>query len=458
MTTIISGATIVNEGRRYIGSVLIDNDKIIRIHQGKDFQRDPVISAAAALSNTEIVDGVGAYLLPGIIDDHVHFRDPGMTHKADMHTESMAAAAGGVTSVLDMPNVNPQTTTVQRWQERMQMAAGKMHVNYGFYLGATNSNIDEILAMDDTRYPGVKLFMGSSTGGMLVEKREALEAIFRQSRKLIMVHAEDTSIINRNMAEYQQKYGEDPDVKYHPEIRSAEACYASSSLAVQLADKYNARLHIAHISTARELELLEPFKIIKNQSVTPLITGEVCVSHLLYNDKDYERLGTKIKCNPSIKHNVDRQALRQALNDGLIYTIGTDHAPHLLEEKQGGAKKAVSGMPMVQFSLASMLELKDQGILSIERLVQLMSHNPAQLFAIQNRGYIREGYQADVVLVKRTDGYTVDRNQILSKCGWSPREGDTLHWQILTTWVNGHKVWNGTNINENVYGEALRFV
>lgn len=458
MTTLITNTTIVNEGEQYIGSLLMDGDRIIRIHRGKDYMDDPVMAAAAVLPETEKVDGVGAYLLPGVIDDHVHFRDPGMTQKADMHTESMAAAAGGVTSVMDMPNVVPQTTTVERWMERMELGHEKMHVNYAFYLGATSDNMDEILAMDDTRYPGVKLFMGSSTGGMLVDRREALERIFRDSRKIIMVHAEDTAIINRNMSDYQAKYGEDPDIKYHPEIRSEEACYKSSSLAVELARKHNARLHIAHVTTAKELELLEPLK--PSEPLKPLnqITGEACVSHLLYTDKDYERLGSKIKCNPSIKHNADRQALRKALSDGHIYIIGTDHAPHLLEEKQGGAKKAVSGMPMVQFSLVSMLELMDQGILAMTRLVSLMCHNPATLFGIEERGFLREGFKADVVLVKRTDGYEIQKNAILSKCEWSPREGDTLHWKVLSTWVNGQKVWNGQTVDENVHGEALRFV
>ena len=438
MKTIISNATIVNNGESHVGSLLVSEGRIERIAIGGEIEPQ---------DGCLVVDATGMYLLPGVIDDHVHFREPGMTAKADMHTESMAAAAGGVTSVLDMPNVVPQTTTVQNWRERMEMAKGHMHVNYAFFLGATNNNLDEILAMPSEQYPGVKLFMGSSTGNMLVDRREMLEQLFASSPKLIMSHCEDTARINANMASAREKYGDDPDITHHAEIRDGEACWQSSALAAELAKASGARLHIAHISTERELSLLGGN-----------ITGEACVAHLLYTDQDYARLRGRIKCNPSIKSDGDRQALRRALTDGRITCIGTDHAPHLLSEKQGGACKAVSGMPMVQFSLVSMLEMVDEGVVGIERLVQLMCHNPADLFGIKERGYIREGMMADLVLVRREENpYTVTSADVLSKCGWSPREGDALHWRVMSTWVNGNLVWDGRKVDEDVYGEPLAF-
>lgn len=438
MKTIISNATIVNNGESHVGSLLVSEGRIERIVIGGEIEPQ---------DGCQVVDATGMYLLPGVIDDHVHFREPGMTAKADMHTESMAAAAGGVTSVLDMPNVVPQTTTVQNWRERMEMAKGRMHVNYAFFLGATNSNLDEILAMPAEQYPGVKLFMGSSTGNMLVDRREMLEQLFARSPKLIMSHCEDTARINANMASARAQYGDDPDITHHAEIRDGEACWQSSALAAELAKASGARLHIAHISTERELSLLGGN-----------ITGEACVAHLLYTDQDYARLRGRIKCNPSIKSDGDRQALRRALTDGRIICIGTDHAPHLLSEKQGGACKAVSGMPMVQFSLVSMLEMVDEGVVGIERLVQLMCHNPADLFGIKERGYIREGMMADLVLVRREETpYTITSSDVLSKCGWSPREGDSLHWRVMSTWVNGQRVWDGRKVDEDVYGEPLAF-
>lgn len=436
--TIINNATIVNNGESHVGSLLVSEGRIERIVLGGEIEPQ---------DGCQVVDATGMYLLPGVIDDHVHFREPGMTAKADMHTESMAAAAGGVTSVLDMPNVVPQTTTVQNWRERMEMAKGRMHVNYAFFLGATNNNLDEILAMPSEQYPGVKLFMGSSTGNMLVDRREMLEGLFARSPKLIMSHCEDTARINANMASAREKYGDDPDITHHAEIRDGEACWQSSALAAELAKASGARLHIAHISTERELSLLGGN-----------ITGEACVAHLLYTDQDYARLRGRIKCNPSIKSNGDRQALRRALTDGRITCIGTDHAPHLLSEKQGGACKAVSGMPMVQFSLVSMLEMVDEGVLGIERLVQLMCHNPADLFGIKERGYIREGMMADLVLVHREETpYTITSADVLSKCGWSPREGDAMHWRVMSTWVNSNLVWDGRKVNEDVHGEPLAF-
>ena len=438
MKTIINNATIVNNGESHVGSLLVCEGRIERIVLGGEIEPQ---------DGCQMVDATGMYLLPGVIDDHVHFREPGMTAKADMHTESMAAAAGGVTSVLDMPNVVPQTTTVERWRERMALAKERMHVNYGFFIGATNDNLDEILAMPSTEYPAVKLFMGSSTGNMLVDKREMLEELFAKTPKLIMTHCEDTARINANMAEARQKYGDDPDITHHAEIRDAEACWQSSALAAEMAKASGARLHIAHISTERELALLGGN-----------ITGEACVAHLLYTDQDYARLRGRIKCNPSIKSESDREALRRGLTDGRITCIGTDHAPHLLSEKQGGARTAVSGMPMVQFSLVSMLEMVDEGVLSMERMVQLMCHNPATLFGILDRGFIREGMMADLVLVRRDEvPYTIASSDVLSKCGWSPREGDALHWRVMSTWVNGKCVWDGVKVREDVYGMPLAF-
>lgn len=438
MKTIINNATIVNNGESHVGSLLVCEGRIERIVLGGEIEPQ---------DGCQMVDATGMYLLPGVIDDHVHFREPGMTAKADMHTESMAAAAGGVTSVLDMPNVVPQTTTVERWRERMALAKERMHVNYGFFIGATNDNLDEILAMPSTEYPAVKLFMGSSTGNMLVDKREMLEELFAKTPKLIMTHCEDTARINANMADARQKYGDDPDITHHAEIRDAEACWQSSALAAEMAKASGARLHIAHISTERELALLGGN-----------ITGEACVAHLLYTDQDYARLRGRIKCNPAIKSEGDREALRCGLTDGRITCIGTDHAPHLLSEKQGGARTAVSGMPMVQFSLVSMLEMVDEGVLSMERMVQLMCHNPATLFGIQDRGFIREGMMADLVLVRRDEvPYTIASSDVLSKCGWSPREGDALHWRVISTWVNGKCVWDGVKVREDVYGMPLAF-
>lgn len=438
MKTIINNATIVNNGESHVGSLLVCEGRIERIVLGGEIEPQ---------DGCQMVDATGMYLLPGVIDDHVHFREPGMTAKADMHTESMAAAAGGVTSVLDMPNVVPQTTTVERWRERMALAKERMHVNYGFFIGATNDNLDEILAMPSTEYPAVKLFMGSSTGNMLVDKREMLEELFAKTPKLIMTHCEDTARINANMAEARQKYGDDPDITHHAEIRDAEACWQSSALAAEMAKASGARLHIAHISTERELALLGGN-----------ITGEACVAHLLYTDQDYARLRGRIKCNPAIKSEGDREALRRGLTDGRITCIGTDHAPHLLSEKQGGARTAVSGMPMVQFSLVSMLEMVDEGVLSMERMVQLMCHNPATLFGIQDRGFILEGMMADLVLVSRDEvPYTIASSDVLSKCGWSPREGDALHWRVMSTWVNGKCVWDGVKVREDVYGMPLAF-
>jgi len=439
MSILIKDATLVNEGRRFHGSLLMEEDRISRIYTENEAlpQADTTIEAE------------GAFLLPGIIDGHVHMREPGLTQKADMESETRAAAAGGVTSVLDMPNVNPLTTTCALLEERYRMAADKCHVNYGFFLGATNQNLEEIKQVDPTRVPGVKLFMGSSTGNMLVDKEEQLIGIFQYCPTLIMAHCEDTTRINACMKKAEMEYGLDPDVTHHAEIRDAEACYTSTHLAIEMARKTGAHLHVAHLTTARELTLFSP-----NDDH---ITAEACIAHLLYTDKDYARLGTRIKCNPSIKTEEDRKALRAALVDGCIRTIGTDHAPHLLSDKEGGCKKAASGMPMVQFSVPTMLELTDEGILSIERMVELMCHNPARLFRIRQRGFLREGYQADLTLVRRSSPWQVTPQIIQSKCGWSPREGDYLQWHVCSTWVNGQCVWDGKQIHRDIHGLPLQF-
>ena len=374
-------------------------------------------------------------------------REPGLTHKATMESETRAAARGGVTTVLDMPNVVPQTTTLQLLKERYALAEGKCHVNYGFYLGATNDNLEEIKGLDPTECPGVKLFMGSSTGGMLVDKEEQLRQIFRSSPTLVMTHCEDTARINANMAEAKRQYGEDPDIRFHPVIRDHEACYKSTDLAVRLAKEEGARLHVAHITTAEELELFQP----DNN-----ITAEACVPHLLFTDEDYETLGARIKCNPAIKTKDDREALRKALTDGRIRTVGTDHAPHLLSEKEGGCCKAMSGMPMVQFSLPAMLGLVEEGVLSLERLVELMCHNPARLYKIKERGFIREGYWADLTLVRKKS-WILTKDCIESSCGWSPLEGRTLGWQVEKTWVNGKLVWDGTSFPLAPAGKRVYF-
>ena len=439
----IHNARIVNEGQTFCGAIVIENEVIAEVLKQGEEPSAPC---------DETIDAQGCYLLPGVIDDHVHFRDPGLTHKADMYTESMAAAAGGVTSYMDMPNTNPQTTTLEALENKFQDAATKSIVNYSFYFGATNNNADDLSKLDKKHVCGVKLFMGSSTGNMLVDRMETLKNIFANAGMLIATHCEDQNIISANAAAYQKKYGDDPDVKYHPEIRSEEACYESSALAVQLAKETGARLHIMHISTAKELTLLEDKPIAEKN-----ITAEACVSHLFFCDEDYEKFGTRIKCNPAIKSKKDRDALRQALTCNLIDVIGTDHAPHLLSEKQGGALKAVSGMPTLQFSLTAVMELVHQGQLSIEQLVQKMCHAPATLYQIERRGFIRPGYQADLVLVNPQKEWTVTNDCLLSKCGWSPMEGETFHSKVEKTFVNGHLVYTDNQVDATHRGQALTF-
>ena len=438
MKTLIFGGKVVNEGVVRAASVVVDNDLITDIIEGTEAPRG---------NYDQIVDATGCFVLPGVIDDHVHFRDPGVTQKADMQTESRAAAYGGVTSYFDMPNTNPQTTTKEALEAKLNDASRKSHVNYAFFIGATNDNIETVCSVDPHRVPGIKLFMGSSTGNMLVDKRDVLQQLFSKAELPIMAHCEDTDIINNNMAEAKRLYGDDPSVEHHPEIRSEEACWQSTKLAVELASETGARLHVAHLTTERELQLF---------GNNPRITAEAVIAHLFFCDADYATLGTRIKCNPAIKTKADRDALRQALTNGKITTIGTDHAPHLLSDKQGGCARAASGMPMVQFSLVAMLELVDKGVLSIERLVELMCHNPARLFEVSKRGFLRKGYKADIVLV-RDESWTVTPECIQSKCGWSPMEDHTFNWQVRTTICNGHIIYNNGVFDSNSHGEELQF-
>lgn len=441
MRTLIKNGTIVNEGRSFLGDLVVNGEQIEEIYEGK----------APRGIYDQVIDASGCFVLPGVIDDHVHFREPGLTRKADIESESRAAAFGGVTSYFEMPNTNPQTTTLEALEDKFALGAQKSHVNYSFFFGATNDNVDSFDRLDVHRIPGIKLFMGSSTGNMLVDKYESLQQIFVKAKKLglpVMTHCEDTDIINRNMVAYQKKYGEDPDVKFHPEIRSVEACYESSSLAVKLAKESGAHLHIAHVTTARELEFFG-----KDEN----ITGEAVIAHLYFSDEDYADKKAFIKCNPAIKTVKDRQALREALADGRISVVGTDHAPHEWKDKQGGCAKAASGMPMVQFSLVSMLELVDEGVLSIERMVEVMSHHPAKLFQVDKRGFLRPGYQADIVIVRPHTAWTVQKEIIQSKCGWSPMEGHEYQWQVEQTICNGHLIYNQGEFDEAYRGEELTF-
>ena len=446
MRTLIEGGTIVNEGRAFVGTIIVEGKDILTITEGSHRPEVPV---------DHVIDASGCFVVPGIIDDHVHFREPGLTAKADIDTESQAAAAAGVTSFMDMPNTVPQTTTLEALDEKFRLAAAKSHVNYSFFFGATNDNSDLFARLDAHRIPGIKLFMGSSTGNMLVDRREALERIFQTAPMPIMAHCEDTTIISRNMAAAQQRYGDDPAVSHHPEIRSAEACYESTRLAVELAQRYHARLHVAHVSTARELSLFTPPAAV--DAPLPMITAEATVSHLYFSDRDYATLGTRIKCNPAIKSEDDRDALQQALSDGRITVIGTDHAPHLLAQKEGGCQRAASGMPMVQFSLVTMLELVDRGVLTIERLVELMCHNPARLFGISRRGFLRPGYRADIAIVRPGRLWTLTADRILSKCGWSPLQGHTFRWQVVRTLCNGHTVYHNSHVDTEYIGEPLKY-
>ena len=451
MRTIIENGTIVNEGKSFKGSIIIDNDHI-----------ESVIAEDESSRGTydQHIDASGCVVMPGVIDEHVHFREPGLTQKADIESESKAAAWGGVTTFFDMPNTKPATTTIAAWEDKMRRGMDESHVNYAFFFGATNDNANSFDSLDFRKIPGIKLFMGASTGNMLVDRTQSLNDIFRKCATLnipLMTHCEDTNIINKNMAEAKAEYGEDPDIIHHPEIRSEEACMASSSLAVKLAKAHGTRLHIAHISTAKELGLLPENKNAFNLGPMPMITGEAVLAHLLFSNQDYITKKALIKCNPAVKTMGDREALRKGIINGRITCIGTDHAPHEPSAKTGGCAKAASGMPMIQFSLVSMLSLVDKGVITIEQMTWLMCHNPARLFSVSKRGFLRQGYKADITIVRKEDPWTINEDIIQSKCGWSPLEGTSFDWRVVKTICNGHTVYDNGKMDENYRGEAVTF-
>jgi len=442
---IIRNATIVNEGRTFTGSVLISGEHIKAVYEGSQF-----IELSEPYTET---DATGLLLLPGIIDDQVHFREPGLTAKGDLYSESKAAVAGGVTSYMDMPNTRPQATTVDILEDKYSLASTKSLANYSFLMGVTNDNIDELKKVDPHNVAGVKMFMGSSTGNMLVDNQETLNRVFSEIDMLIVTHCEDEPIIQRNIQHYKELLGDDIPIEYHPLIRSAEACYKSSSFAVELATKYNSRLHVFHLSTEKEMSLFRSDIPLKEKR----ITNEVCVHHLWFSDRDYAKYGNRIKWNPAIKTESDRLALIDAVNSNKIDVIATDHAPHLLSEKEGSCLKAASGGPLVQHSLVAMMQLVKQGVFTMEKIVDKMCHAPAELFRIDKRGFIRPGYYADLVLVDPNRPWTVNTDNILYKCGWSPFEGTTFDASVVQTRVNGHLVYDNGQFDENVRGKRLLF-
>jgi len=443
-TALITQAIILNEGIQSAGSVLIQNDHIAKI-----FHKGDALPAKV----DRVIEAEGKFLIPGVIDDQVHFREPGLTHKGDIYSESKAAVAGGVTAYMEMPNTNPQTTTQLLLEEKYQLASTTSLANYSFYIGATNNNLDELLKTDSTRVCGIKIFMGSSTGNMLVDNPETLKAIFSKSTMLIAVHCEDESIIKNNIESAKARFGEDVPVYFHPVIRNEDACYRSTRFAVELAQKYGTRLHILHLSTARELELLTSTMPLADKK----ITAEVCIPHLLFDDRDYYTHGNLIKWNPAIKSASDKEALLQALIDGRIDVVATDHAPHTLKEKQNTYFKAPSGGPLVQHSLVAMLEFCQQGLLKPEQVVTKMCHAPADLFRIDRRGYIREGYYADLAIVDPNSRWTVSPDNLLYKCGWSPLTGMSFSSKVTHTFVNGNLVYDQGRFNEQCKGMRLAF-
>lgn len=438
--TLIENATVVNEGTVEVKDVLIVGESIAAI--GRDLRSTP------EAANAEIVDATGQWLFPGCIDDQVHFREPGLTHKGEMATESAAAAAGGITSFMEMPNTVPQALTQDLLQDKYDRAAEVSAVNYSFFMGASNTNLEEVLKTDPKRVCGIKVFMGSSTGNMLVDDRDTLKAIFCEAPTILATHCEDEETIRRNMAAARAQYGEDVPMTQHHLIRSEEACYKSSSLAVELATACNTRLHILHISTARELSLFRNDIPLREKKVT----AEACIHHLTFTDADYAEKGSHIKWNPAVKTASDRAVIREALRSGRIDVVATDHAPHTLEEKSGKYFDAPSGGPLVQHALVAMLELVHDGVLALTDVPRLMAHQVAELFDIADRGYVRVGQAADLVLVSPDSPWVVDRSGLRYKCGWSPFEGRTFRSAVQRTWVNGSTVFDG----ENVYLGAAR--
>ena len=441
MKILIKNAQIVNDRKIFQSDILIENDLISKI--------EPNISEEA----DQIIDASGKYLLPGVIDDQVHFREPGLTHKGDIESESRSAIAGGTTSFIEQPNTVPNAVTQELLADKYELARQKSFANYGFMMGGTNDNLEEVLKTNPRNVPGIKLFLGSSTGNMLVDNPETLENIFSNTKMLIAVHCEDEATIRANTQKYFDEYGEDIPVKFHHLIRSEEACYKSSSKAIELAKKTGARLHVFHLSTAIETGLFRNDIPLKDKK----ITAEVCVHHLTFTNEDYETKGGLIKWNPAVKTQKDKDGLWEALLDDRIDVIATDHAPHTWEEKQNVYTKCPSGAPLVQHSLVVMLENYKNGKISLERIVEKMAHNPAILFRIEKRGFIREGYKADLVLVDLNQNWTVKKENILYKCGWSPLEGTEFHSKVTHTFVNGKLVYENGKINEEKFGERLLF-
>jgi dihydroorotase len=438
---LIKSATIVNEGKQFVGDVLIIDGKINKI--GSDLSD----------SSAKEINAEGKFLLPGCIDDQVHFREPGLTHKAEIYTEAKAAIAGGITSFMEMPNTVPNTLTQDLLADKYAIASQRSLANYSFFMGAGNDNIDEVLKTDPKNVCGIKVFMGSSTGNMLVDNEKTLEGIFKNAPMLVATHCEDEATIRRNMELFSQKYGENITPKMHPLIRNEEACYLSSSFAVELAKKHQTRLHILHISTGKETHLFSNDIPLSDKK----ITAEACIHHLWFNDQDYLTKGNWIKWNPAVKTANDQNEILKALLDDRIDVIATDHAPHTISEKEQSYLKAPSGGPLVQHALNAMLEFYHQGKISLEKIVEKMAHNVAVCFQIDKRGFIREGYWADLVLVDLNQKSEVNRNNVLSKCGWSPFEGQTFHSQISHTFVNGNLVYENGKFNESVKGKRLTF-
>ncbi|MDA0316485.1 MAG: dihydroorotase [Bacteroidetes bacterium] len=433
---LIKNARIVNEGIIFNGDVLIENQFIKEISE----------SISAKNGDTQVIDAENKFLLPGMIDDQVHFREPGLTHKANIATESKAAIAGGITSFIEMPNTVPQATTIEKLEDKFKIAAETSFANYSFMFGGTNDNLEEILKVDSKNVAGLKLFLGSSTGNMLVDNPEVLEKIFSSTDMIISVHCEDEQTIRENTQKYVSEYGDDIPVKYHPIIRSEDACYLSSSKAIELAKKTGARLHVFHLSTAKEMKLFTNKMPLKDKK----ITAEVCIHHLWFSDEDYDKKGTLIKWNPAVKSSTDREALWKALLDDRIDVIATDHAPHTKEEKDNPYTKAPSGGPLVQHAVVALMEAYHQDQISIEKIVEKMAHNPAILFQVEKRGFIKKGYYADLILVDPHNPWTVTKNNILYKCGWSPFEGTTFKSRITHTILNGYLVYqNGQFSNHN---------
>ena len=441
--TLIKNAKIVNEGKIIEGEILIEGELIKAIGSKIDIE----------LEEVQIVDAANNFVIPGLIDDQVHFREPGLTHKANIETESRAAIAGGITSFIEMPNTNPQTTTIEKLEEKFEIASKTSYANYSFMFGGTNDNLEEIMKLDKTKVAALKLFLGSSTGNMLVDNPETLEKIFSSTDLVIAVHCEDEHTIRKNTQEYLDTYGEDIPIKYHPIIRSEEACYLSSSKAIELAKKTGARLHVFHLSTGKETHLFTNDVPLKDKQ----ITAEVCTHHLWFTDSDYQEKGTHIKWNPAVKTQEDKEQLWAALLDDRIDVLATDHAPHTLEEKNNVYTKAPSGGPLVQHALVAIMEAVNTGVISIEKAVEKMSHNPAILFDIEKRGYIKEGYFADLVIVDNDNPWTVTKENVLYKCGWSPFEGTTFTSRVTHTFVNGQLVFNNGEINENKNAKRLTF-